>query len=131
MEGNYLELSQFPYNSHQSLYNSHPIPLGTTRFLTFMGLADRGVVVVGYGYGCFDRSMGSSRSMSWARCCCESDWKVLGLGGGCVIDDGGGKWCNSGVFYDSGGKLCLKMTLEIQLIKISLGTEFWRYFIII
>ena len=35
MEDNYLELCQFPYNSHQSPYNSHPIPLGTTGFLTF------------------------------------------------------------------------------------------------
>ena len=35
MEDNYLELCQFPCNSHQSPYNSHSIPLGTTRFLTF------------------------------------------------------------------------------------------------
>ena len=34
MEGDYLELSQFPYNSHQSTYNSYPSPLGTTGFLT-------------------------------------------------------------------------------------------------
>ena len=35
MEGDYLELSQFPYNSHQSPDNSYPSPLGTSRFLTF------------------------------------------------------------------------------------------------
>ena len=35
MEGDYLELSQFTYISHTFPYNSHPIPLGTTRFLTF------------------------------------------------------------------------------------------------
>ena len=35
MEGDYIELSQFPYNFHQSSYNSYPILLGTTRFLTF------------------------------------------------------------------------------------------------
>ena len=35
MEGDYLKLSQFPYNFHQSPYNSYPSPLGTTRFLTF------------------------------------------------------------------------------------------------
>ena len=69
--------------------------------------------------------------MPWLRCCYESDWKVLDLGGGCVVDDAGGRWCNSGVVDNGGGKLCLKMTFEIQLIKISLGTEFWRYFIII
>ena len=34
MGGDYLELSQFPYNSHQFPYNSYPIPLRTTRFLT-------------------------------------------------------------------------------------------------
>ena len=34
MEGDYFELSQFPYNSHQSPYNSYPSPLGTSRFLT-------------------------------------------------------------------------------------------------
>ena len=34
MEGDYLELSQFPYNSHQFSYNSHQSPLGTTGFLT-------------------------------------------------------------------------------------------------
>jgi len=82
--------------------------------------------VVGYGYGCFGRSMSFSRSVvgcfgksvSWPRCYYESDWKVLDLGGGYVVDNGG-------------GRLCLKMTLEIQLIKINLGTGFWRYFIII
>jgi len=35
MEGDYLELSQFPYNSHTFPYNSHPPPLGTTGFLTY------------------------------------------------------------------------------------------------
>ena len=30
MEGDNLELSQFPYNSHQFSYNSHQSPLGTT-----------------------------------------------------------------------------------------------------
>ena len=35
MEGDYLKLSQFSYNSHQSPYNSYPSPLGTTEFLTF------------------------------------------------------------------------------------------------
>ena len=35
MECDYLELSQFPYNSHQFSYNSYPSPLGTTGFLTF------------------------------------------------------------------------------------------------
>ena len=35
MEGDYLKLSQFPYNFHQSPYNSYPSPLGTTGFLTF------------------------------------------------------------------------------------------------
>ena len=34
MKGDYLELSQFPYNSHPFPYNSHQSPLGTTRFLT-------------------------------------------------------------------------------------------------
>ena len=34
IEGDYLELSQFPYNSHQFPYNSYPSPLGTSRFLT-------------------------------------------------------------------------------------------------
>ena len=34
MEGDYLELSQFPYNPHQFPYNSHQSPLGTTGFLT-------------------------------------------------------------------------------------------------
>ena len=34
MEGDYLELSQFSYNSHQFSYNSHPSPLGTTGLLT-------------------------------------------------------------------------------------------------
>ena len=35
MEGDYLELSQFPYNSHKFPYNSYSSPLGTSRFLTF------------------------------------------------------------------------------------------------
>ena len=35
MEGDYVELNQFPYNSHQFPYNSYPSPLGTTKFLTF------------------------------------------------------------------------------------------------
>ena len=35
MECDYLELSQFPYNSHQFPYNSYPSPLETTGFLTF------------------------------------------------------------------------------------------------
>ena len=30
MEGDYLELSQFPYNPHPFPYNSHQSPLGTT-----------------------------------------------------------------------------------------------------
>ena len=34
MEGDYLELSRFPYNPHPFLYNSHQSPLGTTGFLT-------------------------------------------------------------------------------------------------
>ena len=34
MEGDYLELSQIPYNPHLFLYNSHQSPLGTTGFLT-------------------------------------------------------------------------------------------------
>ena len=34
MEGDYLELSQFSYNSHQFSYNSNPSPLGTTGSLT-------------------------------------------------------------------------------------------------
>ena len=34
MEDDYLELSQFLYNSHQSTYNSYPSSLGTTGFLT-------------------------------------------------------------------------------------------------
>ena len=34
MEGDYLELSQFPYNSNQFPYTSHQSPLGTTGFLT-------------------------------------------------------------------------------------------------
>ena len=34
MEGDYLELSQIPYNPHLFPYNSHQSPLGTTRFLT-------------------------------------------------------------------------------------------------
>lgn len=28
-------------------------------------------------------------SVPWSRWCCESDWKVLGLGGGFVVDNGG------------------------------------------
>ena len=35
MEGDYLELSQFPYNPHPFPYNSHQSPLGTIGFLTF------------------------------------------------------------------------------------------------
>ena len=35
MDGDYFELSQFPYNSHQSPYNSYTSQLGTSRFLTF------------------------------------------------------------------------------------------------
>ena len=35
MEGDYLDLRQFPYNSHQFPYNSYPSPLGTSRNLTF------------------------------------------------------------------------------------------------
>ena len=34
MEGDYLELSQFPYKPHPFPYNSHQSPLGTTGFLT-------------------------------------------------------------------------------------------------
>ena len=34
MEGDYLELSQFPYNFLQFPYNSHQSPLGITGFLT-------------------------------------------------------------------------------------------------
>ena len=34
MEGDYLELSQFPYNPLPFPYNSHQSPLGTTGFLT-------------------------------------------------------------------------------------------------
>ena len=34
MDGDYLELSQFPCNSHTFPYNSYPSPFGTTRFLT-------------------------------------------------------------------------------------------------
>ena len=34
IEGDYLELSQFPYNPHPFPYNSHQSPLGTTGFLT-------------------------------------------------------------------------------------------------
>ena len=34
MEGDYLKLSQFPYNSHQFPYTLYPSPLGTFRFLT-------------------------------------------------------------------------------------------------
>ena len=34
MEGDYLKLSQFPYNSQQPPYNSCPSPLETFRFLT-------------------------------------------------------------------------------------------------
>ena len=34
MECDYLELSQFPYKTHQSPYNSYPSPLRTSRFLT-------------------------------------------------------------------------------------------------
>ena len=34
MEGDYLELSQFPYNPHPFPYNSHQSPLGTIGFLT-------------------------------------------------------------------------------------------------
>ena len=37
MKGDYLELSQYPYNSHQFPYNSYPSPLGTTGFLTKFG----------------------------------------------------------------------------------------------
>ena len=34
MEGDYLELSQIPYNPYLFPYNSHQSPLGTTGFLT-------------------------------------------------------------------------------------------------
>ena len=34
MEGDYLELSQIPYNLHLFPYNSHQSPLGTIGFLT-------------------------------------------------------------------------------------------------
>ena len=34
MEGYYLKLSQFPYNSHPFPSDSHQSPLGTTGFLT-------------------------------------------------------------------------------------------------
>ena len=34
MKGEYLKLSQFPYNSHQFPYNFYPSPLGATRILT-------------------------------------------------------------------------------------------------
>ena len=34
MEGDYLELNQFPYNPHPFPYNSHQSPLGTSEFLT-------------------------------------------------------------------------------------------------
>ena len=34
MEGDYLELSQFPYNLYPFPYNSHQSPLGTSGFLT-------------------------------------------------------------------------------------------------
>ena len=34
MEGDYLELSQFPYNLYSFPYNSHQSLLGTTGFLT-------------------------------------------------------------------------------------------------
>ena len=37
MEGDYLELSQFSYNSHPFPYDSHQSPLGTTGFLTYNG----------------------------------------------------------------------------------------------
>ena len=36
MEGEFLKLSQFPYNSYpQFPYNSYPSLLGTSRLLTF------------------------------------------------------------------------------------------------
>jgi len=38
MEGDYLELSQFPYNPHPFPYNFHQSPLGTTGFLTTNGI---------------------------------------------------------------------------------------------
>ena len=38
MAGDYLELSQFPYNFYQSPDNSYPFPLGTIGFLTFFYL---------------------------------------------------------------------------------------------
>ena len=64
-----------------------------------MGLVDWGGAMVGYGYSCFGKFMDFCRSMvgcfgrlvSWPRWCYESDWKVLGLGRGCVVDDGGGR----------------------------------------
>ena len=36
MEGDYLELSQFPYNSHQFPNNSYLSPLGTVGFVIGM-----------------------------------------------------------------------------------------------
>ena len=35
--GSAIELSQYPYNSHQFPYNFYPSPLGTTKFLTKFG----------------------------------------------------------------------------------------------
>ena len=49
MKVDYLELSQFPYNSHQFSYNSYLSPLGTSRFPTF------GIKVVDLKMGEYDR----------------------------------------------------------------------------
>ena len=49
MEGDYFELSQFPYNSYQFAYNFYPSLLGTTKFLPF------GIKVVDLEMGEYDR----------------------------------------------------------------------------
>ena len=49
MEDDYLELNQFPYNSHQSSYNSYLIPLETTKFLSF------GIKAINFETGEYDQ----------------------------------------------------------------------------
>ena len=64
MEGDYLELSQFPYNSHPFSYNSHQSPLGTSGFLTLVWVGPNLIIPYKYifyiGNGSLDVGTGAS-----------------------------------------------------------------------
>ena len=64
MEGDYLELSQFSYNSHPFSYNSHQSPLGTSGFLTLMWVWPNLIIPYKYifyiGNGSLDVGTGAS-----------------------------------------------------------------------